>query len=201
VQRAILISLVSVFGLGSAIAAANSPNVVVEEAVAILDEKLAPNKEAFTEDKASLYALIDEILLPRFDRKLAAQYVLSKHWKSATPEQREEFIDAFYQNLVQRYSEGLLEFDQGRVEVLPFRGDDTKKQATVKTRVQLDDGNKVPVNYRLVKRESGWKIFDVQIEGISYIKNYRVELDAEINRTSLDAVIDRLQSEILSAGD
>lgn len=200
-RRTLIIGLVSVFGLGSAVADANSPNTIIEEAVAILDQRLTPNRDALAKDKAALYALIDEVLLPRFDRKFAAQLVLAKHWRGATPEQRDAFIDAYYKSMVQRYSDGLLEFDQNRVEVLPFRGDESKKRTMVKTRVLLDDGKKVPVNYGVVKRESGWLIFDVQIEGISYVKNFRAELDAEINRTSLDAVIARLQSEIVSAGD
>jgi phospholipid transport system substrate-binding protein len=62
----------------------------------------------------------------------------------------------------------------------------------VKTIVLLDDGTKVPVNYGVVKRDSGWMMFDVTIEGISYVRNFRTELNAEIQAKGLRAVIDRL---------
>ena len=85
-----------------------------------------------------------------------------------------------------------MEFNQDSLEILPFRGDDTKPRATVKTIVRLDNGTKVPVNYGVVKRESGWMMFDVTIEGISYVRNFRTELNAEIQTKGLRAVINRL---------
>ena len=63
------------------------------------------------------------------------------------------------------------------------------------TTVALDDGSKAAVDYELVKRDSGWLVFNVVIEGVSYVRNYRAELDAEIRRSSLDDVIARLESE------
>ena len=90
----------------------------------------------------------------------------------------------------------MLEFDQSRIDILPFRGDLSKRYVTVKTIVRLDDGTKVPVHYEMKKNESGWMIFDVIIEGISYIRTFRAEMKAEIQRSSLDAVIERLESEV-----
>jgi phospholipid transport system substrate-binding protein len=133
--------------------------------------------------------------LPRFDRKFAAQIVLAKHWRGADEAQRERFIEAFYQALLRRYADGLLEFEQERVTVLPFRGDLSKKRNKVRTVVRLDDGSKIAVDYELVKRESGWLLFNVVIEGISYVRNFRAELDSEIRRSSVDAVIERLERE------
>ena len=124
----------------------------------------------------------------------AAQLVLGRHWRNASSEQRERFIDAFYGSLRRRYADGVLEFDQEKIDVLPFRGDLTKPRTTVKTMVTLEDGTNVPVNYGNVKREAGWLMFDVTIEGISYVRNFRTELNSEIQATSLDAVIERLES-------
>lgn len=182
-----------VFGI-SAIAA-GSPNKLVEDAIAELAESLDGRKEELAADRGALHDLIDAMLLPRFDRKYAAQLVLGQHWRTASAEQRERFINAFYQALLRKYADGVLEFEQDKIEVLPFRGDATKQRTMVRTIVRLNDGTKVPVNYGLVMRESGWLIFDVTIEGISYIRNYRAELDSEIRGTSLDAVIKRFESE------
>ena len=181
--------------LPAGFAAAQSPNVVIEEAVAILTERLDGKKDEFAEDRVALYQLIDDILLPRFDQRFAAQLVLARHWRTASEEQQQRFIDAFYNSLLKRYAEGILEFEEDRIEVLAFRGDASKKTSSVRTVVELDDGSKVPVNYDLVRRGEQWKIFNVTIEGVSYMRNYRTELDAEIRASSLNAVIERLEAE------
>ena len=181
---------------GSAFAqATNSPNDVVETAIAELTMALNGNKETLAEDEVALHSMIDEILLPRFDRKYAAQLVLGKHWRAADDSQRERFIEAFYRALLRKYADGILEYEPGRVEVLPFRGDATRQRTIVRTNVKLDDGTDAKVNYGLVMRDAGWLLFDVTIEGISYVRNYRAELDSEIRSTSLEAVITRFENE------
>jgi phospholipid transport system substrate-binding protein len=173
---------------------AQEPNDVIQSASDQLASELEGRKDALSEDREALYALIDRVLLPRFDRRYAAQLVLGRHWRAASPEQRERFIEAFYGSLLRRYADGVLEFDQEKIEILPFRDDLTKPRTTVRTTVTLEDGTSVPVNYGMVKRESGWLMFDVTIEGISYVRNFRTELNSEIQATSLDAVIERLES-------
>jgi phospholipid transport system substrate-binding protein len=185
------------FALPPGIAQATSPNEFIEEAVGLLEVQLDGRREDLANDKEALYALIDEILLPRFDRRFAAGQVLARHWRTASDEQRDRFVDAFYTPLLHRYAEGLLEFSNVGVEILPFRGDETKKLATVKTFVRLEDGTKVPVNYTLVSRDDGWRMFDVTIEGVSYVRNFRAEFDAEIRATSLEQVIMRLEEEAI----
>ena len=171
------------------------PDAVIEGAIEELSVGLNGRKDELADNRDELYELINGVLLPRFDRKLAAQLVLAKHWRSASEEQRERFIDAFYNSLLKKYADGILEFDENRIEVIPFRGDTSAKRSLVKTNVTLDDGTKVPVHYDLVNRGDHWLIFNVKIEGVSYVSNYRTELDSEIRASSLDAVIDRLESE------
>lgn len=182
----------------AAIADPGPPDAVIESAVAELADKIDGHKSELAQDRKALYALIDEVLLPRFDRKFAAQLVLAKHWRTASDTERQRFINAFYDSLLRKYADGLLEFDEERIEVIPFRGDLNAKRSLVKTNVTLDDGTRVPVHYDLVNRGDRWLIFNVKVEGVSYLSNYKKELDAEIRRTSLNAVIERLESE---AGD
>ena len=174
---------------------AQSPNDVIQSASEELTAALSGRKEALAANRDELYATIDSILLPRFDRRYAAQLVLGRHWRDANAEQRDRFIGAFYGSLLRKYSDGVLEFSQDRIEILPFRGDLTKPRTNVKTIVTLDDGTKVPVNYGMVNRDSNWLMFDVTIEGISYVRNFRTELNSEIQATGLDAVITRLEGE------
>jgi phospholipid transport system substrate-binding protein len=188
-----------ILGFMSPVAMAQVPNDVIQETADELAAALDGRKEEFAADKVALYAMIDSILLPRFDRRYAAQLVLGRPWRDATTEQRERFIDGFYSSMLRRYADGVLEFDQSKMEILPFRGDLEKKRTTVKTTVRLNDGTKVPVNYEMVKRDAGWMMFDVKIEGISYIRNFKTEINAEIQATSLDAVIERLEGDAQAA--
>jgi phospholipid transport system substrate-binding protein len=195
-MKTLLISLVLALSLAApASGSEQTPNEVIESAVQLFAAKLEGRQDELATDRQALYALIDEILLPRFDRKFAAQIVLAKHWRSATEDQQERFIEAFYQALLRKYADGVLEFEQDQVTVQPFRGDLTKKRSKVRSTVQLNDGSKVAVDYELVKRDSGWLLFNVVIEGVSYVRNFRAELDAEIRGSSLDAVIERLEGE------
>ena len=190
-KQLLLIFLCSVL---SVTAFAESPNSVIEEAASLLDDAVRGRRDELAADKEALYVLIDEILLPRFDRKYAAQRVLARHWKTASSEERERFINAFYHQLMRQYAEAVLEFDLDRMEVLPYRGDDTKKRTTVKTTMRLDNGTKVPVSYAVVKRDVGWLIYDVAIEGISFGRNFREEVNNEIQAKGLSGVIERLEA-------
>ena len=199
-MKKILVPLIlSLCGLITSPAFAQEPYELIEQAIAELAAALDGRKEEFRDDPAALYEMINDILLPKFNRKYSAQLVLGKNWKAADDEQRERFIDGFYNSLLRKYADGVLEFDQERVQLLPFRGDLSKKRTIVKTNVFLDDGVKVTVNYGFADRGDGWKMFDVTIEGISFVRNYRAEVDSEIRLTSLDAVIDRLESEVRAA--
>jgi phospholipid transport system substrate-binding protein len=182
-------------------AQAMAPNDFILDAMEVLGSKMDGRRSELADDSEALYALIDEVLLPRFDRKLAAQQVLAKHWRAASAEQRERFIDAFYSTLVQRYADGVLEFEHDRIEVLPFRGDTSKRTVVVKTRVDLEDGTNVSVYYTLVNKKPGWMMFDVMIEGVSYVRNFRAEFDSEIGASSLDAVIARLENETVTMAE
>ncbi len=194
-RRFFVAVLFTALSMASAVARPAAPDEIIREAVDLLEEGLDGRREELAEDKDALYTFIDSILLPRFEREFAARAVLGKHWKAATEEQRDRFINAFYATLLQRYAEGILEFDTDRVEILPFRGDAEGRYSTVKTNVRLDDGTKVPVHYDLVKAKDTWRMYNVKIEGVSYVKNYRTELDAEIKTSSLMAVIERLEKE------
>jgi len=189
------IILALIIGFVSPGVMAQSPNDVVQGAADELAAALDGRKDELAEDRDALFVLIDQIMSPRFDRRYAAQLVLGKHWRNASDDERSDFIEAFYESLLRKYGDGVLQFDQSSFEVLPFRGDESKPRTTVKTIIRLDNGTKVPVNYGLVKRDSGWMMFDVTIEGISYIRNFRTELNAEIQAKGLRSVIDRLNGE------
>jgi len=176
-----------------------TPHLIIEQAANTMAERLDGRREYLQDHPDELFALINDVLLPHFDTRYAGRLVLGKHWKAASDEQRREFIDVFYDFLLQSYSNGVLKFDQSMVKILPLRGEADDKRMVVKTEMRLDDGTQIPVNYSMRKSSAGWKVYDVRIEGVSYIQNYRNQFNAEIGATGVDAVIERLRTENAAA--
>lgn len=189
-------------GAGAASAAEDAsklgPQELVNKVANDTLKDLDANRSTYAKDKNKVRELVDKNMLPYFDTAYSAQLVLAKHWRTATPEQRKRFVDAFYQSLLQNYGEALLEFTPDRLRILPFQGSPDDKVATVRTEIRRDNGSRVPVNYSLRKTENGWRAYDVQIEGVSYVKSFRTDFGSEIDQKGLEEVIKRLESQVAS---
>jgi len=172
-----------------------APQELIETAARKLLAAIDADREQVRKDPAVVRGLVDQILLPHFDTDYSARLVLGKNWRDATPEQRQRFIDAFYQSLLRNYGSSLAEFTADRMKVLPFRGDLASGQAVVRTEVKRSSGQVVPVNYTLRATSGGWKAWDVTIEGISYVRNFRNDVGTEIEQKGLQALIERLEKE------
>jgi phospholipid transport system substrate-binding protein len=172
-----------------------SPQAMMEQVSQDLLKELDANRAMYRKDPAQLRVLVDKFLLPHFDTDFAARRVLGKHWTTATPDQRKRFIEAFVNALMGDYGDAILEFTADRLKFVPFRGDPAATTATVRSLVKRSDGTEVPVNYTLRATPAGWKAWDVTIEGISYVKNFRTDFGTEIDQKGIDAVIQRLEAE------
>jgi phospholipid transport system substrate-binding protein len=128
------------------------------------------------------------------DVNYAAQQVLGKHWRTATPEQQKRFIDAFYKSLLSTYGDALVDFTGDRMKVLPFQGDAAAERVSIKTEVRRSNGATVAVAYSLRKNAGVWKVYDVVIEGISYVKAFREDYEAKINQQGLEALLKELET-------
>jgi phospholipid transport system substrate-binding protein len=172
-----------------------TPQELVENSAKRMLAELDANRAMYKSDPAKLDALVGNVLLPNFDTEYAARLVLGQSWRTATPEQRKRFVDAFYHSLLRNYGAALVDFTGDRFIVLPYKGDANDTTATVRTEVKRASGDKVPVNFSLHKTPEGWKAWDVVIEGISYVKSFRTDFASEIQQKGLDDVITRLEKE------
>jgi phospholipid transport system substrate-binding protein len=172
-----------------------TPQQLVENSAKRMLQELDANRAMYKADSAKLDALVGNVLLPNFDTEYSARLVLGQTWRTATPEQRKRFVDAFYHSLLRNYGAALIDFTGDRFVVLPYKGDPGDTTATVRTEVKKSTGDKVPVNFSLRKTPEGWKAWDVVIEGISYVKSFRTDFAAEIQQKGLDDVITRLEKE------
>jgi len=172
-----------------------TPQQLVENSAKRMLQELDANRAMYRADSAKLDALVGNVLLPNFDTEYSARLVLGQSWRTATPEQRKRFVDAFYHSLLRNYGAALIDFTGDRFVILPYKGDPNDTTATVRTEVKRSTGDKVPVNFSLRRTPEGWKAWDVVIEGISYVKSFRTDFASEIQQRGLDDVITRLEKE------
>ena len=194
----VLVCIVLLMGANTSVFATDevvSPEKVIDSVANQVLLDLNKNREIYRKDFVRLRQMIDKYMLTYFDTEYAAQLVLAKNWRTASVEQRKQFIDAFYQSLLLDYGNSLLEFTDDRLKIFPFQGKASDSTATVRSEIRRDNGSKVSVNYTMRLTEAGWKVYDVTIEGVSYIKSFRTDFATEIEQKGLDAVIKRLQTQ------
>ena len=173
------------------------PDEMITSSIDSMNSQLGDqeNKRRLEDDKDELYSIIDSTLSPYFQKQYAGRLVLNKHWTKTDTDQRARFTEGLYQSLVKSYALTLLNFEVSNIKVLPIvEITDQTKKLTVKSEV-LYKGEVIPMNFSFGIFRDGWRFFDVRIEGVSYIKNYRNQFDAEITAVGIDAVIERLESE------
>jgi len=170
------------------------PTEVVQNAAQGMLGDLDKDRDIYRRDPAKVGQLVDKYLLPHFDTAFSAQLVLGKYWRTATPEQRQHFIDAFYHSLLTNYGSALAEFTADRLKIYPTKVEPDATRATVRTEVKRDNGDRVAVNYYLRKTPQGWKAWDVVIDGISYVNSYREDFGPQIEQQGIDSVIKRLEA-------
>ena len=180
--------------LGSSAALANSvdqrdPLTIIEETTTQMLGTLDERREEFTADPEKLRTIVREDLLPLLDLEYSARLILGRAGRDVEPEQLDAFSQAMSNVLVNRYSDGLLDFRSDKqIEVLPLKGKNTEKLTRVRTRIKLENGGFAPVDYAFRKTEQGWKAFDVTVEGISYIITFRNQISPRVAADGIDKV-------------
>jgi phospholipid transport system substrate-binding protein len=172
----------------AAVAATFPSSDVVTATAADIATTIEARRAEFEADSYALYALVDELLLPRFDMQRGCRGILAHHWPAATPADRERFVAAFYNYLVATYGVQLLHFKNDTLRVLPFDGEPTSP-ARVKTVLTMNDGTEVDVDFVMVETPDGWKVADVVAEGVSYVKTYRSQFSVDIDTEGFESVI------------
>lgn len=192
-MRALLLTFL-LLAAGQSIAADDPVSVIQEttdELAQLVDEKRA----AYRENPEALKDAIREILLPTTDQLYTARLVLGRHARGKEEEQIQAFADALANQLLNRYATALLDYNLNeRVEILSLAGDNTERQTRVRTRVKLDNNQRAPVDYVMRKTDGEWKVFDVIVEGISYVATFRSQIDQEIRQSSFEDMLERIQT-------
>lgn len=155
--------------------------------------KARVREPGFVRDFKKFTQFVDEVIYPQVDFNRLSALVLGRHWKEANRDQQERFKKEFKTLLVRTYSRAFLEFKEWTVRFLPLHMNDGDKKLIVKTEVLQPGQQPIGVDYRMALTRDGWKVYDITIEGVSLVTNYRNSFKTEIERTgSLDGVIDTL---------
>jgi len=188
-----LVSVWLIFGglsIATADEALSPPQQVIQKTSDQLQVSL--QKPEYKADFRKATTLVDQIINPNVDFDRVSILVLGKHWRSATPEQRDRFKQEFRMLLVRTYTTAFTEYSDWKIRYLPMEQESSGKKVMVKTEILQSGGQPVAVNYRMVDEGVGWKVYDILIEGISLLQNYRTSFNAEIEEGSLDQLIAHL---------
>lgn len=159
------------------------------------DEVLAvvkQDKDIQAGDMAKITALAEEKILPNFDFDRVSRMVLGKYWARASQEQKDSFKQQFRSLLIRTYASALSKYQNQTIEIKPTRMQPGDKEVTVKTQILQPGGQPIAVDYSLEKTPQNWKVYDIVIEGVSLVTNYRGQFGEEIRRSGLDGLIQKL---------
>lgn len=190
---AALIATGAIFASAPLLSATAAPDQVARETADMTLREIKARKQELSADPQKLYALVEQKILPHFDFERISQLVLGRHWKDASPAQRERFSTAFQRMLVRSYSHALIEYDSERIEWAPLRMSPGSTDVVVRSNVIRKGGPPIPINYNIHLKNDQWLVYDVTIDAISLVTNYRGTFANEIRRGGLDSLITRLE--------
>ena len=194
VNRSALAALISLGVFASAQARAESPNAFVEKVANQALSALLQDQAARSGDVGATNRLVDKYIVPYVNMEKTTRLATGQPWRQATEQQKAALVEGFKNTLVRTYSGALKDVtDSTKLNVLPFRGDPNAADVVVRTTLTGVSNTPVAVDYRLEKAGSSWKVYDMNIEGIWLIQNYRNQFAGEISRNGIDGLIKSLQ--------
>lgn len=170
---------------------ASDPQGIVKQTTEQVLQKLRSEGAVLKNDQQRLYQVINEVILPHFDFRQMSKWVLGRYWRTASELQRSQFTKQFQLLLVKTYSNALAEFRDETVSFLPSQ-ERSENEVAVRSTINRVAGPAVLITYQMHKVDNSWKVYDVVVEGVSLVINYRSSFAQEINRNGLDGLIQRL---------
>lgn len=194
--RRFCIGMVAGVGIISGALAATTPEDVIKATTSAIRTDIAKNVSKYQADKASFYSMVETQVVPHFDTTYIAKVILGTHLKEASAQQVSQFEKAFKDMLVHSYADRLLQYyDSVEIQVKPGRVEADGKRASVDTVIVRKDGNPpIPVTFSMRNSKGEWKVWDIKAENISLVLNFRTQIDAEIRKSNVAAVIQRLNA-------
>lgn len=191
---AAIAGLLLALGTGSAAASVTPPDEVVKKATADLQTVIGQRQAEFRADPKKLYAVMEQMVVPHFDVKYIAQLILARNWKDASEDQRKRFEVAFKNMLMRSYADALVEYHNAvKTEWQPLRMAPEAKNVTVHSKLLRQDGPPLPLGFAMRLKDGQWKVYDIIIENLSLVTNFRSQVNSAVKQQGLDGLIQRLE--------
>lgn len=172
---------------------AMGPEELVRQTSENVLSEVRANKAELEADSSRIYALVEQAVLPRFDFERMSRLVLGRYWRDATDEQKQAFIEEFSELLVRTYATALLNYSGQEIKYLPVKAASDAQEVRVDTEVSEAGAPSIPINYSLYDAGDTWKVFDVSIDGVSLVSNYRSSFSSQIRRYGVDGLIGKIK--------
>jgi phospholipid transport system substrate-binding protein len=188
--RKILVFLA--FFIPSVVLAQEAPDALVKR---VTDEVLAiikADKDLQAGNSRKVVELAEAKVLPHFDFTRMTRLAVGKNWQQASDAQKEQLVKEFRTMLVRTYSTSLTAYRNQTIEVKPTKMAAADKETTVRTAVLQQGGPSIPIDYSMEKVDSGWKVYDVVIDGASLVTTYRGSFNEQIQRGGIDGLLKTL---------
>jgi phospholipid transport system substrate-binding protein len=193
------LSLAGAFGLAVAFSAhaapdpKGAPDKFIQQVADDTLQVLKNDGGVKSGDIARVNQVVNQYILPYVDFEKTTRLAAGQNWRQATAQQKTALAEAFRGTLVRTYSGALTRVDNSTaIKTLPFRGDAAADDVVVRTTIGQSNGQTTSVDYRLEKTPGGWKIYDLNVEGIWLIQNYRNQFSQQINQNGIDGLVKAL---------
>jgi phospholipid transport system substrate-binding protein len=186
-----VIAFWAIFVLAAAAQELGPEDLVKKVTQEVLDA-IKSDKQLAAGDKRRALKLAEEKVLPHVDFEEATRLAVGRGWAQATPEQRKKLVTEFRNMLVRTYSNAITAYEGQTMKVMPVRIKPGDTEVTVHNQFMRPGGKPVLLDYSMRKTDSGWKIYDIVVEGVSLVLTYRSEFDAVVKQEGIDGLIKRL---------
>ncbi len=190
-----LLGLLAAFLFSStAIAADLAPDVLVKNVTNEVLDAVRKDKDLQNGNSKKTLEIVETKILPHFNFHRMTQLAMGREGRQATPEQLKILVDEFRNLLVRTYSKALTEFRNQEITFKPLKFSPADTDVKVRTDVKQTGGKPMQLDYYLEKTAAGWKVYDVEVGGVSLITNYRSTFGQEIQKNGVDGLIRSLQA-------
>ena len=170
----------------------HGPDDFLKASVTEVMDFITNNKSQLDQDDEYLVSKMNEIVIPKLDIELMSKIVLGKnHWNNISISEKSDFMNAFKNLMVRTYMKSLTAFEGEKIKFLPYTQGKRDDVAKVKSIYLLNEGE-LPVSYRLKKTDSKWKVYDIIIDGVSLLRNYRSDFKAHVSKKGISSLINQL---------
>ena len=186
----LILLLVVVFPAQAAITA---PEQLIRDTSDKVIADIKANRQEYQRDPSKIYDLVNKIVLPHFDFSAMTDLALGNYKSEVSAAQRPVIVNEFRQLLVRTYSSALLEYTNQEVNYLPMKGKVEDGKVVVRTEIAQPGGFPIPIDYSLRRGNDGWKVFDISVDQVSLVTNYRSSFARAIKKDGVDGLIKTLQ--------